>query len=178
MHVGKSSFRLLPIMICLVAVMWLAAACGDDEYICDTGVKVISLWLAAAREAGANGEDSSTEEDAKTEVTEALDKKEYCETNSLTEEGTLTTTPENTSERIHEVRLKYDDLFWRQPNVHGVGEGALRDANGERTGASGIIVSVTEKVDQSTLPASDRIPDCLEGVPVQIVEEEPFRVIP
>ena len=35
----------------------------------------------------------------------------------------------------------------------------------------GFIISVTKKVDQSTLPAADRIPDTLEGVPVEIREE-------
>ena len=93
------------------------------------------------------------------------------------ENGSTTTTPENTPERIHEVRLKYDPLFWRQPNVHGVGEGFFRDENGEWTEASGIVISVTEKVDQSTLPAEDRIPDCLEGVPVQIIEEGPPKLL-
>ena len=36
----------------------------------------------------------------------------------------------------------------------------------------GIVIRVDTKVDQSTLPAEDRISDCLEGVPVQIIEDE------
>lgn len=79
---------------------------------------------------------------------------------------------ENTDEYIHQVRLKYDDLFSRQPNVHGVGEGFFRVGPGEWTETVGINVYVTKKVDQNTLPPEDRIPDCLEGVPVNIVEEE------
>ncbi len=75
-----------------------------------------------------------------------------------------------TDERIHEVRLKYDPLFWRQPNVHAVGEGLFSDGKGGWTETVGIVIDVTEKVDQSTLPAEDRIPECLEGVPVQIRE--------
>ena len=39
---------------------------------------------------------------------------------------------------------------------------------GEWTGETGIIVKVTQKVNQGTLPPEDRIPDCLEGVAVQI----------
>ena len=83
------------------------------------------------------------------------------------------TPPEITDEYIHKIRVKYDPLFWRQPNVTGVGEGYFRE-DGEWTETSGIIVSVAvgKKVDQSTLPPEDRIPDCLEGVPVQIREEE------
>ena len=84
----------------------------------------------------------------------------------------METTPEITDEYIHEVRLKYDPLFWRQPNVFAVGEGLFRDANGDLTGVSGILVTVSKKVKQSQLPPEDRIPDCLEGVPIQIVEEE------
>ena len=74
-------------------------------------------------------------------------------------------------ERAQAIRHKYDDLFWRQPNVHGVGIGIIETENGEYTDRAGFIIDVTEKVDQSTLPPEDRIPDCLEGVPVQIKEE-------
>ena len=69
------------------------------------------------------------------------------------------------------IRYKYDDLFWRQPNVHAVGIGDITDENGEYTDIWGFRIHVTEKVDQNTLPPEDRIPDCLEGVPVQIIEE-------
>ena len=106
------------------------------------------------------------------EAIDTIDEDNPCETNSSAEEEIMTATPEITRERIHEVRLKYDDLFWRQPNVHGVGEGLLLNQNGELTETVGIVISVTEKVDQSTLPPEDRIPECLEGVPVQIIEED------
>ena len=83
-----------------------------------------------------------------------------------------------TRERIHEVRLKYDDLFWRQPNVWGVGEGLLYDENDEPTETIGITVKVSSKVDQNTLPIADRIPAFLEGVPVQIQERNVPRFLP
>ena len=94
----------------------------------------------------------------------------------------MATTTENSDEiveRVHRVRLRYDDLFWRQPGVHSVGEGYFRDENGDRIEPEvwGIIIRVTEKVGQSTLPSEDRIPDCLEGVPVQILEEPPERLL-
>ena len=76
------------------------------------------------------------------------------------------------SEYIHEVRLKYDDLFWRQPHVEAVGEGSFKDENGEWVPIVGIVVHVYEVVDQETLPPEDRIPRCLEGVPVQIRVDE------
>ncbi len=92
------------------------------------------------------------------------------------EEGTMTATSEITAEYSLEVVEKHVDLFKRQPNYWGVGPANLLDKNGKETGIRGIIISVTEKVDQSTLPAEDRIPDCLEGVPVQF-EEGPKPVL-
>ena len=77
-----------------------------------------------------------------------------------------------THERIREVGDKYWPLFLRQPTYHSVVADFMRDENGERTGMRGFVVYVTEKVDQRTLPPEDRIPDCLEGVPVQIIEQE------
>ena len=83
--------------------------------------------------------------------------------------------------RTDEVRPKYEDLFWRQPNVWGVSSGFFLDDDGDvleipdgKGGCSkvlGIKVWVTEKVDQNTLPPEDRIPDVIEGVPVQIIED-------
>ena len=73
-----------------------------------------------------------------------------------------------TDERIHEIREKYDPLFWRQPNVHAVGEGFFSDGKEGWSETMGIVLSVTERADQSTLPPEDQIPACLEGVPVQI----------
>ena len=71
------------------------------------------------------------------------------------------------------MRRKYDSLFWRQPNIYGVSLGRIRDENGKITNTWSITLRVTEKVDQATLPHEDRIPDSLEGIPVQILEEQP-----
>ena len=70
------------------------------------------------------------------------------------------------------VSFKYADLWRRQPNLaSGPGVGTIAD--GGRPGeplSIEIGILVTEKVDQSTLPREDRIPDCLDGVPVSIDE--------
>ena len=79
----------------------------------------------------------------------------------------------NTPERRREVRRKYDSLFWRQPNVYVVSLGRIRDENGNITNTWSITLRVTEKVDQATLPPEGRIPDSLEGIPIQILEEQP-----
>ena len=77
-------------------------------------------------------------------------------------------------ERAESIRHKYEDMFWRQPNIYGTAIGIIFDESGEFTDRAGFIITVTKKVDQSTLPPEDRIPDCLEGVPVQI-EEVPYE---
>ena len=96
-----------------------------------------------------------------------------CRANTQKGETTMNTINQNTAARRHEVRLKYDPLFWRQPNVFAVSEGFLANEDGGWLDTRGINVRVTRKVDQSTLPPEDRIPDCLEGIPVKITEEEP-----
>ena len=76
-------------------------------------------------------------------------------------------------ERINAVREKYKALIERQPTRWGTGTGLLRDAEGRLTEGLGITIHVEKKVDQSTLPPKDRMPDCLDGIPVQIIEASP-----
>ena len=77
--------------------------------------------------------------------------------------------------RAREVLNRHEDLFWRQPNVFRVNVSNFMDGYGEWTLPVAITVWVTEKVDQNTLPPEDRIPSCLEGVLVQIIEDEPYE---
>ena len=37
----------------------------------------------------------------------------------------------------------------------------------------GIELMVMKKVDQGTLPLEERMPDCLEGIPVHVIEMDP-----
>ena len=89
------------------------------------------------------------------------------------------------SDRAMEILPKYEDLFWRQPTVWSTGIGLFNDKNrnfmrtpdgkGGCKMVVGFKIWVTEKVDQNTLPPEDRIPDVLEGISVQIIEESlPF----
>ena len=89
------------------------------------------------------------------------------------EAGTLKVT----DERIIDLLHKYEGLFSRQPSYTGRSGGTLMDENGEVTDILGISVHVEERIDQSTLPPEDRIPSCLEGIPVQIVVG-PGRIVP
>ena len=77
-----------------------------------------------------------------------------------------------TYEQVLQVMNEYRALLWRQRNVHGFGPTNLKDEDGNETDQLVIQISVTKKVDQSSLPPEDQIPDCLGGVPV-IWEEEP-----
>lgn len=77
--------------------------------------------------------------------------------------------------RVSETRSKYLDTLMAKPNVVGVGEGYFKDDEGNLLDTVGLIVIIDhrhEVVDQSTLPEADRIPDCLDGIPVQIELEE------
>ena len=76
---------------------------------------------------------------------------------------------------------KHWDLLAKQPNHMGFGYGKLWTVeNGEvvelknedGTNKYGLNIQVSTKVDQSTLPESDRIPDCLDEVPVNWIEHD------
>ena len=96
-----------------------------------------------------------------------------------------TTQPEYLSyeeafQRAENLLPKYKDLFWRQPNVIAVQVRSMDDEDfnpievpdgkGGYRREVGIGIYVTKKVDQCALNPEDRIPDTIEGVPVQIVE--------
>lgn len=58
---------------------------------------------------------------------------------------------------------KYHDLLWRQPNVWSIVASEI-----------GIVVNVVLKISQEQLPSEDRIPEKLDGIPVEIREELPL----
>ena len=87
----------------------------------------------------------------------------------------LTAPTQDYVQRVSAVRLKYLDQLMSKPNVVGVAEGYFKDDDGNWIDTAGLIVLIDhrhEVVDQSTLPEADRIPDCLDGVPV-LIEKEP-----
>ena len=114
----------------------------------------------------------SSKEETEKMTDETIDKEETMDKTTESAESIPTPKRSARSIRAHEVRLKYDPLFWRQPNVFGVSEGFFQEEGryGEHTDTWGIKIKVTKKVEQSTLPPEDRIPDCLEGVPVELRE--------
>ena len=142
MGTRKSSFRLLSVLICAVAVLAVTVACSSEK------------------------------EETKTMTSESTTPRTL-----RANQFTMPNCAYNvTNERIHEVRLRNNGLFWRQPNVHAVAEGDFRNKDRSFTNdAFGIIVEVSTLVDQSTLPEANRIPLCIEGIPIQILEIEPFE---
>ena len=130
MKLPLATFRLLAVLICVVALLMFGATIlrdGDKETSTPLGLRATTCTAPADER-------------------------------------------NNTSERIHQVRLRHDDLFWRQPNIHGVGEGFFMSEDGEWLDIYGIVLSVSTLVDQNTLPEADRIPFSIEGIPIQIVE--------
>ena len=82
------------------------------------------------------------------------------------------------TERARAIRPKYEAMFWRQPNVWSVGLGFGEDEDGELIKEVGFSISVTELVPQASLPAEDRLPECLEGIPVYISVEPQLSLFP
>jgi hypothetical protein len=70
-------------------------------------------------------------------------------------------------ERILAVKAKYEAELLRKRNVVGVGIG-LRQRDGEWTEEMVLTVMVRRKWPWRALRAQDRIPDQLDGVPVDV----------
>ena len=73
--------------------------------------------------------------------------------------------------RVRAILRQYVDRIRKQyvrhgGYVHGFGLGALSDENGIPTDRMVIEIWVTKYVDQITFLPEDRIPECMEGVPV------------
>ena len=80
--------------------------------------------------------------------------------------------------KTYAVFEKHKSLFNRYPHRISVIPGFLRDEKtGRRTETWGIVIIVDKKVDQDTLLPEDRIPDELEGVPVQIILVETVDMV-
>ena len=84
------------------------------------------------------------------------------------------------SARAEAIRPKYEKLFVCQPNAWRVSIGIFQDEDrnyitvpdgeGGYSKIVGFIVEVTEEVPQEDIPPRYRLPDMIEGVPVQILE--------
>ena len=75
-----------------------------------------------------------------------------------------------TFEQMRAVRDKYRPLMKGYP--HYIGNSIGRSDDDPPDVPEGITVRVTELTDPATLPEEQRIPDCLDGVPVRIIQSE------
>lgn len=70
---------------------------------------------------------------------------------------------------IIEVQNRYTEYLMRKPHVTGVAAG-MRCRHGVTTNQLCLVVMVDEKVDADALDPEDRIPEEIEGVPVDVQE--------
>ncbi len=78
---------------------------------------------------------------------------------------------ENDYARAMEVKRRVEDDLLRLPGVHGVSVEPKR-TGGRETGRAAIVVFVTRKRSGAELPAPERIPSEIDGVPTDVVESE------
>lgn len=79
-------------------------------------------------------------------------------------------------EYMRDVRKKYRPLLWGFPHYMGTSVGDYTTPD-DRTqldprGGYGITLWVSQLTDQDTLPEEERVPECLEGVPVRIIIDD------
>jgi hypothetical protein len=77
-------------------------------------------------------------------------------------------------ERVRAVKAAHEQSLLAKANVVGVGVGFRRRGQ-ELTDEICIVVSVREKVPSEQLSPTDRIPDCIDGVPVDVQATGEFR---
>ena len=161
MHTRKASFRLPAIIICFASVLWMAACAVVQPEATPTP------WANPCTTATT---ESITSSDPMT--------REYI---LQTKKGTAMTenrqSERPSDEHLERVFLKHLNSFIAYPHFSGAGVGILpvRDENGEEI--IGIEIRVSELTDPSTLPSEQRIPDCIEGIPVLIRQDDSQYVI-
>ena len=71
--------------------------------------------------------------------------------------------------KIAQVVARHEAELMRYPNVVGVSQGIIMKG-GEPSSESGIVVYVQRKVPESALTRSERLPEQIEGITVEVVE--------
>ena len=140
----------------------------------------LALALGSLAACGNGAPKSTPGTDPQKEEPTATPYQNYCDgqtprRGAMKNRAGLASVTEDYVQRVSAVRLKYLDQLMSKPNVVGVAEGYFKDDDGNWIDTAGLIVLIDhrhEVVDQSTLPEADRIPDCLDGVPV-LIEKEP-----
>jgi hypothetical protein len=79
-------------------------------------------------------------------------------------------------EKAQAVKDAYTAFLMAKPNVVGVGLG-LHKVAGQRTGQVGLVVLVSRKTPDELLSPQDRIPEQIDGVPVDVREVDEFNAL-
>jgi hypothetical protein len=80
---------------------------------------------------------------------------------------------EDKTERAKAVQEKYSEQLMSKPHVVGTAIG-LRMRQGQYTGEVAIVVMVSKKVAEDELKPEDKLPEELDGIPVDVQETGTF----
>ena len=80
---------------------------------------------------------------------------------------------EDKTEQAKAVQEKYNDELMAKPHVIGTAVG-LRMRQGQYTGEIALVVLVSKKVADDELEAEDKVPEELDGIPVDVQETGVF----
>ena len=161
MHTRKASFRLLTI-ICFAGMTLLASGCGKpDTNYTDLG------WRGSFRPC-----DITQDMVSQTQLSD-----DFMEILDMTTEKIIAN--RKSEEYMRAVAEQNFDLLYGYPHAIGLDIGDFMHANrpNNRTIGYGISVLVTELTDPSTLPKEKRIPNCISGVPIRIIQQGPNRFV-
>ena len=160
MHTWKASFRLPAIIICFASVLGLVAACAEVEF-----------------------EPTSTPWTNFCELYEIVSDPDYQHPIAQLKKGKEkppfkdSDIPDGVLRQVLDRNLLRFETY---PNFQGVGIGLIdaRDGHGviyddlfNKDFIFGIELSIYPLTDPTTLPPALRIPDCIEGFPVVIIED-------
>jgi hypothetical protein len=79
-------------------------------------------------------------------------------------------------QKATDVKARYEARLLQKANVVGVGVG-FRERGGKLTEEVALVVNVTHKLPQQQLAPQDRIPNEIEGVPVDVREIGQIRAL-
>ena len=87
------------------------------------------------------------------------------------QEGCMTDETEPTAAQLEAAILKYEPQFRKHPHFSYMYPSQLWDVNTmEWTYSVGLVVLVRRLSDQSELPEDQRIPSCVDGIPVLVTD--------
>lgn len=78
--------------------------------------------------------------------------------------------------KVAEVMARHETTLMAYPNVVAIADGICQE--GDEAGQPCITVFVAERVDPATVTPEHRLPERLDGVPVQVIEAGEVGILP